>query len=92
MKQIILSLALFIYVILSFVQTTKSQAISKDAFLKKSKTQNTIGWIVLGGGTACFLGCGKLFIDSYGPFGKTNFWDYVFITGFVTEFASIPFF
>lgn len=47
MKKIIFFLTLLQFVLKSFSQTT---APSKDYYLKKSKTQKTVGWVMLGGG------------------------------------------
>ena len=49
MKKVIFCLTLLLFVVRSFSQIP---ALSKDYYLKKSKTQKTVGWIMLGGGAA----------------------------------------
>lgn len=49
MKKIVPSLLLLLFVVKSFSQ---SPALSKDYYLEKSKTQKTIGWVMLVGGVA----------------------------------------
>lgn len=49
MKKVIFFLTLLLLAVKSFSQ---SQTFSKDYYLKKSKTQKTIGWVMLGGGVA----------------------------------------
>jgi len=51
MKKVILNLLLLIFVTHAFCQST-NQAISKDYYLKKSKTQKTIAWVMLSVGAA----------------------------------------
>ena len=47
MKNIVCFLTLLLFVLGSFSQTP---APSKDYYLKKSKTQKTVGWVMIGGG------------------------------------------
>jgi hypothetical protein len=49
MKKIVFSLTLLLFLVKSFSQTP---ALSKDYYLKKSKTQKTVAWVMLGGGVA----------------------------------------
>lgn len=49
MKNIICFLTLLLLVLRLFSQTPEP---SKDYYLKKSKTQKTVGWVMLGGGVA----------------------------------------
>ncbi len=49
MKKIIISLTLLLFIVNLFGQTP---ALSKDYYLKKSKNQKTVGWVMLGGGVA----------------------------------------
>ncbi len=49
MKKIILFSALCIFVVQGFAQTT-SKAVTKEYYLKKSRTQKTIAWVMLGTG------------------------------------------
>ena len=49
MKRILFSVVLLLLIAKSFSQTP---ALSKDYYLKKSKTQKTVGWAMLGGGLA----------------------------------------
>jgi hypothetical protein len=50
MKKFILSIMLLSFTINSFSQGGKAPTLSRDYYLQKSKTNNTIGWILLGGG------------------------------------------
>lgn len=52
MKKNIFSLTMLFFVIQLFSQTVTNQTLSKDYYLKKSKTQKTVGWIMLSGGVA----------------------------------------
>jgi hypothetical protein len=89
MKKIILSLILLSFVVKSFGQTTLNLASSKDHYLKKSRTQKTIGWILLGTGAG---------IAAYGLITINNYTDNEFtgaliaIGGGVVGASSIPFF
>ena len=56
MKKIIFSLTLLLFVVTSFEQTNPSPKFSKTFYLQKNKTQKTIGWVLLGGGTAMIVG------------------------------------
>ena len=49
MKKIFFCLTLLLLTVKSFSQTP---ALSKEDYLKKSKTQKTVGWVMLGGGVA----------------------------------------
>lgn len=77
---------------LSFGQVITSQENSKDHFLKRAKSQRTVAWVLLGGGTALFFGGALISLNTYGVFGRTNAWDYVSVTGLVADIVSIPFF
>ncbi|MEO8111770.1 MAG: hypothetical protein ABI594_17115 [Ginsengibacter sp.] len=92
MKKIILSLLLSLFITISFGQAITNQKDSRDYFLKKAKSQRTVAWILLGGGTACFFGGAAISLNVYGFSDKLHFWDYVWITGFAADIASIPFF
>lgn len=46
------SLTLLLFVIKSFGQTEANRTVSKDYYLKKSKNQKTVAWVMLGGGVA----------------------------------------
>ncbi len=52
MKKIILLATTLLFIVTSFSQTTPHSTFSKNYYLQKSKTQKTIAWIMLGGGTA----------------------------------------
>lgn len=71
--------------------------ISKAAFLKKSKTQKTIGWAMLGGGVAMIVGGGGLFVNNFELFSRKH--DdaagagvVLFLCGAGSTLGSIPFF
>lgn len=88
MKKNFLSFLLSFFITISFGQTTTNQKDSKDHFLKKAKSQRTVAWVLLGGGTGLFFGGG---LTAFGKSGPTA-WDYVFVTGLVADIVSIPFF
>ena len=91
MKKIIFFLALLLIMVKSFSQTP---AVSKDYYFKKSKTQKTVAWILLGGGgAATIIGL---------AIGSNNLWENIanddhkgealFYTGIAMMGASVPFF
>jgi hypothetical protein len=101
MKKIILSLILLSFLVKPFGQTTLNLASSKDfnlssskySYLKKSRTQKTIGWILLGTG-AGIAAYGLVTINNY----TDNQWGFnitgalIAIAGGVIAASSIPFF
>ena len=50
MKKVILCLTLIVCSAKCFCQTTTATAVSKDYYLKKSKSQKTIAWVMVGAG------------------------------------------
>lgn len=95
MKRFVLSLTLLLLIVKSFSQTP---AFSTD-YLKKSKSQKTIGWVVLGGGvvmgTIGYITFNKKF--EHDPFGTYTSVDVeseeiLLVGGFVFTLGSIPFF
>ncbi|MEO7835840.1 MAG: hypothetical protein ABIR50_11000 [Ginsengibacter sp.] len=92
MKKFLLSLLFLFFALTIFCQAENNSGSSKEYYFKKAKNKRTVAWILLGGGTACFLGGGKISIDTYGLYRKTNFWDYVSIAGLVADITSIGFF
>ena len=95
MRNIFLSFTLLLLVVKSFCQPPTSHAISKDYYLKKSKNQNTIGWILLGTGVALKI-VGIAQKDSvnilFGGNVKNNDDVAFYILGAVSTVSSIPFF
>ncbi len=100
MKKIIFSFTLLVFVVKSFGQTT-SPAFSKDYYLKKSKNQKTVGWIMLGGGVAMttigIIIPNTQTNDPNDPFGVDPFSGnegaaIVAAAGLVSALGSIPFF
>ena len=99
MKKIMFSLALLVFVIKSFGQTEAGRTVSKDYYLKKSKNQKTVGWIMLGGGVAMttiglVIG-GNVESSPYDPLGgvgESGGAAIVMIAGIASALGSIPFF
>ncbi|MEO7961623.1 MAG: hypothetical protein ABIR19_08745 [Ginsengibacter sp.] len=60
--------------------------------MKKAKSQRTIAWVLLGGGTALLFGGAVISVNTYGFSDRANAWDYVAVTGLVADIVSIPFF
>ncbi len=91
MKKIIFSLTLLLVVLNSFSQTS---APTKDYYLKKSKTQKTVGWIMLVGGVTLFTvglisGTKKLVQDPLNA--KAQGQAFLVISGIGISLGSIPF-
>jgi len=99
MKKIIFSLTLSLFVIQSFSQTATNQTLSKDYYLKKSKTQKTVAWCMLGGGVAMAT-IGLVLVDkqinndfnSFNNLGSAGGSAILGIAGIGTALGSIPFF
>ena len=69
-------------------QTTPSQPLSQQDYLKKSKSQKTAAWIMLGGGLALDIAAaawGASHWNSSGP-------DFLFVIGSASMLGSIPLF
>ena len=98
MKKIIFSLTLLLFVVTSFEQTNPSPKFSKTFYLQKNKTQKTIGWVLLGGGTAMVVG-GAISYPKNG-YVPTSFSseppllanDIIILIGTASDIISIPFF
>ncbi len=75
---------------LSFGQVITSQENSKDHFLKRAKSQRTVAWVLLGGGTALFFGGALISVNR--TIDRNSAWDYLSVTGLVADIVSIPFF
>ena len=95
MKKIVFPLALLLFIVKSFGQTP---ALSKDYYLKKSKTQKTVAWVMLGGGVAMTT-VGIVTISNYDPSLSDPFGveqntgpAIVAIVGIASALGSIPFF
>jgi hypothetical protein len=70
---------------------------SKAFYLKKSKTQRTIGWSMLGGGVAMVVVGGGLFVNNFELFSRKNDDEagagaVLFLCGVGCSLGSIPFF
>lgn len=70
---------------------------SKAFYLKKSKTQRTIGWSMLGGGVAMVVVGGGLFVNNFELFSRKNDNEasagvVLFLCGVGSSLGSIPFF
>ena len=91
MKEIVIFFTLLIFVVKSFSQTT---TLSRDYYLKKSKTQKTVAWVLLGGGGAATIiglavGTSNVFENIANDSHKGEALIY---TGIAMMGASIPFF
>lgn len=69
----------------------------KEVYLKKSKTQLTVGWAMLGGGVAMTVAGGVLFSNNFELFSNKNDTEaatggVLFLTGIGCSLGSIPFF
>ena len=82
------------FTINSFSQEEKAPKLSKDYYLKKSRAQKTVGWILLGTGVG-IAAYGLITINSYtdneGPLGTQNYTGaLIAIGGGVISAFSIP--
>lgn len=94
MKKIIICVLLLITAIATFSQqTTPSPSLTKQDYLKKSKHQKTVAWILLGGGIfSTGLSTVRLnFAGSEGEENNSNRTVFL-VTGLAAIGASIPFF
>ncbi len=94
MKKIVFFLTLLFLAVKSFSQTP---VLSKDYYLKKSKTQKTIGWVMLGGGAAMTTVSYLLLIkqakdDYFNAIMTGEGYVIVMAAGAATALGSIPFF
>ena len=92
MKNFIFSLTLLLFVVKSFSQTATSSAISKDYYLKKSKNQKTIGWILLGSGGGLIITGIIVQSSNEKNHGGSYAGGEIALVGIVPAVASIPFF
>jgi len=82
-------------------QSTLDQINKRDYYLKKSKSQKTAGWILVGGGTTLIIG-GAVFFTGAAILSIATLQDpakngtvvaaYILLTGVVADIVSIPFF
>ena len=95
MKKIMFSLTLLLFVIKLFGQTEAGRTVSKDYYLKKSKHQKTVGWVMLGGGVAMttigLVMTSHVVKSSYDPFEGTGPL-IVAMVGIASALGSIPLF
>lgn len=100
MNKIILFAMFFLLSAPSFSQQVKpSPTLSREDYLKKSKTQKTVGWILLGGGVT-MITAGLLITDKQiddDPWGYLSGDDaggsvILALAGIGSSLASIPFF
>jgi hypothetical protein len=96
MKKFLLLLMLLSFIVKSFGQVEKSSSFSKAYYLQKSKTQKTIGWVLLGGGTAMVVGAAisypKRESSSFSEAFTLNANDIIILIGTGADIISIPFF
>lgn len=102
MKKLLVIYLFLIISISSFSQQTNSQQdISQEFYLKKSKTQKTTAWILLGGGAiltsaGLVIGFNEALVQFGGIFTTeeektSNAGEVLFYTGLVSMAGSIPF-
>lgn len=101
MKKTFVLLTLLCVALASFSQPATDTVFTKDYFLKKSRTQKTIAWGLLAGGTAMAV-VGAIHSDIIDLGGDENEWgsgesgldaaDVLFIGGVVADLTSIVFF
>ena len=91
MKTIRLLLALLL---VSSILVGQTKEFSKDYFLQKSKKQKTTAWILLGGGTAMFVGGAALFDANFygGSNSGADIGGFIMLAGIIADGASIPYF
>lgn len=85
MKKIVLSLTFFLLIANAFGQD--QPALTKDDYLRKSKSQKTFAWILLGGGAGLAI-AGLSLSDTYASDAGT----WMAVGGGVLVAASIPLF
>ena len=97
MKKIIITLTCIVLAMQLFAQTT-SNATSKEYYLKKSKTQKTIAWVMAGAGAALIttgLIIGTNYAESNNPLNaidKSAGPVILIVTGSASALGSIPLF
>jgi hypothetical protein len=94
MKQILLTLTVLLFSLQSFCQGPANTALSKDEYLKKSKNQKKIAWILLGAGTVMAVG-GYIVGSEYLFTESTTTVDiaaFTMLTGILSDLVSIGFF
>jgi len=73
MKKMAFFLALLLLSINLPAQDTTTQILSKEEYLKKSKSQRTVGIILLAGGVGLFVGAASTFNLNLNVFGSSNY-------------------
>jgi hypothetical protein len=96
MKKFILSIILLSFTINSFSQVEKAPMLSRNYYLQKSRNNNTIGWILLGGGTAMIVGGAisnppRESSPSLSDAFAFNANDIIILVGIGVDLISIPF-
>lgn len=82
----------FLLAFQAFCQDSKSNEFNKDYYLQKSKTQKTVGWILLGAGTTAIVAgiiSGNKKNDDLADVGVGVV---AVVSGIVVDLVSIPFF
>ena len=94
MKKIIFSLMLVFIFAEIFGQTEAGKTFSKDYYLKKSKTQKKVAWILLTGGTIMAVAGAISFSESWDSdsYTTTDISGFIMLAGIVSDIVSIPFF
>ncbi len=92
MNKIFLLVAVLVLTVKSFSQVEQNAAHSKDYYLQKSKTQKTIGWVLLGAGTATLVGGLIKASGTSNDLGDIGDGVVPALIGLGADLASIPFF
>lgn len=82
----------FLFAFQAFCQDSRSNEFNKDYYLQKTKTQNTVGWILLGAGTTAIVAgiiSGTKKDDDLADVGVGVV---AVVSGVVVDLVSIPFF
>lgn len=94
MKKILLGIAMVLMSIYVFSQQKEPVALTKQDYLQKSKTQKTVGWVLLGGGSLMAVVGAITFNNTYDSdsYAETDAGGFLLLGGIVADLASIPFF
>jgi len=94
MKKILFALTLLFLTSESFSQAPAGTALSRDEYLKKSKNQKKIAWILLGAGTAMVVGGTIVFNETFydESSSATDIAGFAMLAGILSDLVSIGFF
>ena len=69
---------------------TNPYKVNTDQYFQKAKKQKTVGWVLLGTGSALLLG--SVIDVSKNALSGSDFWGYAALAGIIMDVSSIPFF